>query len=162
MKNIRIGTGLDVHAFAKNRKLILGGVCIPHSMGLAGHSDADVLVHSIMDALLGAASLGDIGTHFPDTDEKYKNINSLELLKNVYSLILNKNWDIINIDNVIICERPKIYPFISQMKKNISEILNNIDINCIGIKATTTEGLGFVGRQEGIAVQSVVLLHKKS
>lgn len=160
MNNMRIGTGFDVHAFSSGRKLILGGTEIEYEFGLAGHSDADVLVHSIMDALLGATSLGDIGILFPDNDNKYKNANSLLLLKEVYLLLKKQNWQIINIDTVIMCEKPKISPHITEMKNNISAVLNDLDVDCIGIKATTTEKLGFIGRKEGIAVQSVALVEK--
>jgi 2-C-methyl-D-erythritol 2,4-cyclodiphosphate synthase len=160
MNNLRIGIGYDVHAFAPGRELILGGVNIPCHLGLAGHSDADVLIHAVMDSLLGASSLGDIGTLFPDSDNKYKDISSLILLKDVFNLLKKNNWKIINLDTVIICQQPKISPFISEMKKNISKALDSIEQDRIGIKATTTEKLGFVGRKEGIAVEAVTLLQK--
>jgi len=159
---IRIGNGYDIHRLVKGRDLIIGGVKLHHpdDLGLDGHSDADVLCHSIMDALLGALSLGDIGKYFPPTDEKWKNADSLLLLSSVIDLIRNKNWEINNIDSVIVAERPKIKPHVEIMKKNISEILN-IDENLIGIKATTNEKLGPEGREEGISCHSVVLLEKK-
>ena len=160
--NFRIGNGYDIHRLVKNRNLIIGGIKLAHpdDLGLDGHSDADVLCHSIMDALLGALSLGDIGKYFPPTDEKWKNADSLFLLSKVNELIIDQGWDVNNIDSVIIAERPKILPHIKQMKKNISEILN-IDENLIGIKATTNEKMGPEGREEGISCHSVVLLEKK-
>jgi len=157
--DIRVGHGYDVHRLVKGRKLILGGVEIPHTLGLLGHSDADVLVHAIMDALLGAASLKDIGTHFPDTDEKYKDISSIKLLKKVGSLIKNKGYSILNVDATVIAQKPKISPYIDKMRKNISQALN-LEENKINIKATTTEGLGFEGKEEGIASICVCLIWK--
>ena len=159
---LRIGNGYDIHRLVKGRDLIIGGVKLyhPDDLGLDGHSDADVLCHSIMDALLGALSLGDIGKYFPPTDEKWKNADSLLLLSQVIDLIRNQNWEINNIDSVIVAERPKIKPQVEMMKKNISEILN-IDESLIGIKATTNERLGPEGREEGISCYSVVLLEKK-
>ena len=154
----RIGEGYDVHKLVQNRKLILGGVEIQYDKGLLGHSDADVLIHAIMDALLGAAAKNDIGYHFPDNNDKYKNISSIELLKNVKELI--NNYDIINIDSTVICQEPKLRPYIDEMKKNISNVLN-IDINNINIKATTEEGLGFTGNKEGIAAKAICLLKGK-
>jgi 2-C-methyl-D-erythritol 2,4-cyclodiphosphate synthase len=158
MENIRIGTGYDVHAFAKGRDLILGGVKIDYESGLLGHSDADVLVHAIIDSLLGAANLGDIGKLFPDTDNKYKGISSIELLKQVNALLIKKDIQIINIDTIVICERPKIKDFTDKMKLNISASLNGLSVDRIGIKGTTTEKLGFTGRGEGIAAQAVSLV----
>ena len=159
---IRIGNGYDIHRLVKGRDLIIGGVKLHHpdDLGLDGHSDADVLCHSIMDALLGALSLGDIGKYFPPTDEKWKNADSLLLLSQVIDLIRNKNWEINNIDSVIVAERPKIKPHVEIMKKNISDTLH-IDKDLIGIKATTNERLGPEGREEGISCHSVVLLEKK-
>ncbi|WP_443659104.1 2-C-methyl-D-erythritol 2,4-cyclodiphosphate synthase [Clostridium algidicarnis] len=154
---MRIGLGYDVHKLVEDRSLILGGVTIPHKYGLLGHSDADVLVHAIMDSILGAASLGDIGTHFPDNNLIYKDISSLSLLKKVYDLILKKGFSIGNIDATIIAEAPKLSPYIDEMRNNISSILG-IDINQINIKATTEEGLGFTGSGEGMASQSICLL----
>ncbi len=157
---MRIGTGYDVHRLVDNRPLILGGVEIPYAKGLLGHSDADVLVHAVMDSLLGAAALGDIGKHFPDSDNKYSNISSILLLKNVGKLLESKNYKIINIDSVIIAQSPKLAPFIDKMRQNISEALG-IDLHQVSIKATTEEGLGFTGRSEGISSQSVCLIEKK-
>ena len=156
---MRIGHGYDVHKFCKNRKLILGGVIIDYPFGLLGHSDADVLTHSIMDSLLGAAGEGDIGKLFPNNDEKYKNANSLMLLKEVCSLLEEKKFKIINIDCTIIAESPKLSKYTFEMRKNISEICN-IELNEINIKATTEEGLGFTGNMQGIASHSVCLISK--
>ncbi len=158
--NIRTGIGFDVHAFAENRKLILGGIEIPFEKGLLGHSDADVLLHSICDALLGALSLGDIGQHFPDNDEKYKNIDSKILLKKVYELIEQNGYELGNLDAVLTMQRPKVSPYILIMKEKIAEILKS-SVDQISIKATTTEKLGFVGREEGIAAFVSVLIFKK-
>ncbi|OON95874.1 MAG: 2-C-methyl-D-erythritol 2,4-cyclodiphosphate synthase [Epulopiscium sp. Nele67-Bin005] len=157
---LRIGTGYDVHKFAPNRDLILGGVTIPHHQGLLGHSDADVLVHAIIDALLGACAFGDIGKHFPDNDENYKNISSIKLLEHVQLLLEDKNITINNIDATIIAQKPKLAPYIQEMRKNISNTLK-IDISQISIKATTEEGLGFTGKEEGIATQAVTLINKQ-
>lgn len=156
---MRVGLGYDVHRLVENRKLILGGVEIPFEKGLLGHSDADVLLHAIMDSLLGAAGLGDIGKHFPDTDEKFKGISSLLLLKEVGNLLSNNGYTIGNIDATIIAQKPKMAPFIDIMKNNISNVLNT-SIDNINIKATTEEGLGFTGRQEGISSQCICLLMK--
>ena len=158
---MRIGMGYDVHKLDENRDLILGGVKIPYSLGLLGHSDADVLLHAIMDSLLGAAALGDIGKHFPDSDDRYKGISSIELLKYVGSLLKENDWLIENIDSTIIAQKPKMAPHIENMRKNISEALN-IDIGQINVKATTEEGLGFTGEGKGISSQSICLLTKKS
>lgn len=158
---MRIGMGYDVHKLVENRDLILGGVKIPYSLGLLGHSDADVLLHAIMDSLLGAAALGDIGKHFPDSDHRYKGISSIELLKHVGSLLKENNWLIENIDSTIIAQKPKMAPHIENMRKNISEALN-INIDQINVKATTEEGLGFTGEGKGISSQSICLLTKKS
>ena len=155
--NLRVGIGYDVHCLKKGRKLILGGVEIDYHLGLDGHSDSDVLVHAIMDAMLGAAGLGDIGVYFPDTDDKYKDISSLELLSKVVEIIKAEGSKVSNIDCVIIAQKPKIAPFVKKMKHNIALVLD-IDSCKIGIKATTTEKLGFLGRGEGVAAQSVVLL----
>ena len=159
--NFRIGNGYDIHRLVKDRNLIIGGIKLDHpdKLGLDGHSDADVLCHSIMDALLGALSLGDIGKYFPPTEEKWKNADSLILLSKVYELIKDKGWDVNNIDSVIVAERPKIKPSIELMKNNISKILQ-INKDLIGIKATTNERLGPEGREEGISCHSVVLLEK--
>lgn len=154
---MRIGMGYDVHKLVENRDLIIGGVNIPHKYGLLGHSDADVLLHAIMDSLLGAAALGDIGKHFPDTNEKYKGISSIELLKEVGNLISKEGYSIGNIDTTIIAQKPKMLPHIELMKNNIASALK-ITINQINIKATTEEGLGFTGNEEGISAQSICLL----
>lgn len=153
----RTGIGYDVHAFADGRKLVLGGVEIPFQMGLAGHSDADVLVHAIMDALLGAAALGDIGRHFPDSDARYRDISSLKLLEQVKELLGAHGWRVVNVDAVVICERPKIAPYTPEMTRLIAECLA-ISPTLVNIKGTTTEGLGFTGRGEGIAAQAVAVL----
>ena len=158
---MRIGMGYDVHKLVEDRDLILGGVKIPYSLGLLGHSDADVLLHAIMDSLLGAAALGDIGKHFPDSDHRYKGISSIELLKHVGSLLKENNWLIENIDSTIIAQKPKMAPHIENRRKNISEALN-INIDQINVKATTEEGLGFTGEGKGISSQSICLLTKKS
>lgn len=158
LKKLRVGNGYDVHRFVSGRDLILGGQKIDHDLGLDGHSDADVLVHSIMDSLLGASGLGDIGKHFPDNDLSYKDISSIKLLEKVYRFLTEKQIQIINIDSTVICEKPKILPYVSYMKANISSALGGLDPDSIGIKGTTSEGLGFTGRGEGIAVYSVSLL----
>ena len=155
----RIGQGVDAHRFDKDSKLILGGIEIPFELGLSGHSDADVLLHAICDALLGSIGEKDIGTHFPDTDEDYKGISSKILLKEVLEKVKAKNFSIVNLDTVIICQKPSIAPFIDKMKHSISSILE-IDKQDIGIKATTTEKMGFTGREEGIAATAVVLVKK--
>lgn len=154
---MRIGFGYDVHAFSKDRKLILGGVDIPYEKGLLGHSDADVLVHAIMDALLGAAALGDIGKHFPDTDPKYKDADSLVLLSYVGRLLKDNGFSISNIDSCIVAQAPKLAPHIDTMRENIAKALN-IDVTQVSIKATTTEHLGFEGRKEGISSSAVALI----
>ena len=154
---MRIGQGYDVHRLAEGRKLILGGVEIPYEKGLLGHSDADVLVHAVMDALLGAAALGDIGQHFPDTDPAYKGISSIELLRRVGGLLEEKGYVIENIDATIIAQRPKLASFRPQMAENIAEALH-LDPSRVSVKATTEEGLGFTGSGEGIASQAITLL----
>lgn len=156
---MRIGMGYDVHKLVTGRKLILGGVEIEHTHGLLGHSDADVLVHAIMDSLLGAAALGDIGKHFPDTDEKYKGADSIELLKEVGKLLENEGYIVGNIDATIIAQKPKMRPFIDTMRQNIADALN-IEVSKVNVKATTEEGLGFTGSLEGISSQSICLLEK--
>jgi len=156
---MRIGIGYDVHKLVENRALIIGGENIPHERGLLGHSDADVLIHAIMDALLGAAALGDIGKHFPDTDKKYSGISSILLLKNVGELLESKNYRVGNIDSVIIAQKPKMAPYIEKMRINIAAALN-LEVDQVSVKATTEEGLGFTGRSEGISSQSVCLLEK--
>lgn len=154
---MRIGMGYDVHRLVNDRKLILGGVEIPYEQGLLGHSDADVLLHAIMDALLGAAALGDIGKHFPDTDDKYKGISSLELLDHVGQLLEEHMFFIENIDATIIAQQPKMRPYIDNMRNNIADTLK-IDISQVNVKATTEEGLGFTGSGEGISAQAICLL----
>lgn len=154
---MRIGMGYDVHKLVENRELILGGVKIPYRLGLLGHSDADVLLHAIMDSLLGAAALGDIGKHFPDTDSKYKGISSIELLKHVGNLLSKHNFKIGNIDATIIAQKPKMAPHIVKMRENIAAALN-ISIDQINVKATTEEGLGFTGEGLGISSQAICLL----
>ena len=156
---IRVGQGYDVHQLVPKRKLMLGGVLIDYDYGLEGHSDADVLIHSIIDALLGASSLGDIGNHFPDTEEKFKDINSRELLKEVIKKLKSNNYVVGNIDATIICEHPKMQSYIHQMKENISDDCM-CEITDINIKATTTEQLGFIGRSEGIAAQAICLIQE--
>ena len=156
---MRIGIGYDVHQLVEGRKLVLGGVEINHEKGLLGHSDADVLVHSLMDAILGSLALGDIGKHFPDTDNQYKGISSMLLLERVFKMIKSKGYKIINADSVIVAQSPKLAPFIDQMRENIAVILE-VSPDDVGIKATTTEWLGFEGREEGISAQSVCLVEK--
>ena len=157
---MRIGLGYDVHKLVEGRPLIIGGVNIPHEKGLLGHSDADVLIHAIMDGMLGALALGDIGKHFPDTDEKYKGADSMKLLKCVNDLINEKGYEINNIDSKIIAQSPKMAPHIEQMRKNIGQTLNT-HVGNISVKATTEEGLGFTGTKQGISAQSICLLNKK-
>lgn len=159
-KQIRIGQGYDCHALVEDRKLIIGGVDIPFSKGLMGHSDADVLLHAIIDALLGAAGLGDIGTQFPDTDKRFKGIDSRELLRKTFELIAAEGYEIGNVDATVIAQRPKMSPYVDQMKQHIAADLS-VDLNQIGLKAKTNEKLGFLGREEGIAVHAVALLFKK-
>ena len=156
---MRIGMGYDVHKLVEERDLILGGVKIPYELGLLGHSDADVLLHAIMDSLLGAAALGDIGKHFPDTDSKYKGISSIELLKHVGNLLTEHNYKIGNIDATIIAQKPKMAPHIPTMKENIASALN-ISIDQINVKATTEEGLGFTGEGLGMSSQSICLIYR--
>lgn len=155
---MRIGHGYDAHKFCENRELILGGVKIPFEMGLLGHSDADVLVHAIMDSLLGAAALGDIGKHFPDTDPAYNGADSIELLKNVCNILLNAGYTISNIDSTVIAQKPKLKNYIDQMRENIAKACN-LDISCVSVKATTEEKLGFTGRLEGISAHAVCLIN---
>ena len=154
---MRIGQGYDVHKLVAGRDLILGGVTVPYEKGLLGHSDADVLVHAVMDALLGAAALGDIGQHFPDTDPKYKGISSIALLKEVGALLEKEGYIIENIDATIIAQRPKLAAYRPQMAKNIAEALH-LEVNQVSVKATTEEGLGFTGSGEGISSQAITLL----
>ena len=153
----RIGSGFDVHAFAAGRKLILGGVEVPHDRGLDGHSDADVLTHAVMDALLGTLALGDLGKHFPDTDPRYKGADSLVLLREVETLIQNHGYTCGNLDCTVIAQRPRLSPHILQMRANLAEALR-VALDRVSVKATTTERLGLTGREEGIAAQATVLL----
>jgi 2-C-methyl-D-erythritol 2,4-cyclodiphosphate synthase len=162
MTNYRIGNGFDVHALVEGRELILGGVKIDYHLGLEGHSDGDVLIHSIIDSLLGPTDIGDIGQLFSNTNPLYKNVNSINLLEDVFKRITTLGFSVINTDSVIICEQPKIYPYIQDMKKNISDATGGIlKPKSIGIKGKTSEGLGYIGRGEGIAVYTVSLLYCK-
>lgn len=154
---MRIGHGYDVHRFAEGRDLVLGGVKIPHDRGLLGHSDADVLTHAIMDALLGAAALGDIGLHFPDSDPAYRGISSLSLLERVGKLLREKGYSVGNIDATVVAEEPRLRPYIDAMRKNIAAALG-VDAELVSVKATTEEGLGFTGERLGIAAHAVCLL----
>ncbi|MFO7884296.1 MAG: 2-C-methyl-D-erythritol 2,4-cyclodiphosphate synthase [Desulfobacteraceae bacterium] len=156
---MRIGSGYDVHRLVPGRPLILGGVVIPFEKGLKGHSDADVLVHSVCDAVFGAAGLGDIGEHFPDNNSEFKGISSLILLERCCKALQNKGFFIVNCDSTIFAQAPRLMPFKREMERNISSVLK-IDVNCVNVKATTTEGLGFAGRGEGIGAHTVVLIHK--
>lgn len=157
---LRIGHGYDVHAFAENRKCIIGGVDIPCEKGLLGHSDADVLLHAISDSLLGAAALGDIGKHFPDTDPAFKGANSLLLLSYVNDILNRKGYSVVNIDATVIAQTPKLSPYIETMRRNIAETIG-VDADFVSVKATTEEKLGFTGRKEGIAAHCVCLIEKK-
>ena len=156
---IRLGQGSDIHALVEGRKLIIGGVDIPHERGLLGHSDADVLVHAVIDALLGAAALGDIGRHFPDTDPRYAGADSRVLLRATRELLAARGWRIVNVDSTISAQRPKMAPHIPQMTANLAADLG-LPEDCVGIKAKTAERLGFVGREEGIATAAVVLIER--
>ncbi|GAB6178932.1 2-C-methyl-D-erythritol 2,4-cyclodiphosphate synthase [Desulfotomaculum defluvii] len=158
---MRMGIGYDVHKLVPERQLILGGVVIPYELGLLGHSDADVLIHAVMDALLGAVALGDIGQHFPDSDPRYKGISSLTLLEEVREKLSSKGYFVNNIDAVIVAQAPKLAPYIQAMRENIIQVLRT-NANCINIKATTTERLGFAGRGEGIGAYAVCTIRKKS
>ena len=159
MCNFRIGHGYDVHRLVKERRLILGGVEIEHELGLLGHSDADVLLHAVMDALIGAMGLGDIGKHFPDTDDKYKGISSMSLLSCVYSLLSQNGYSVVNLDATLVLQKPKVAPYIEKMRSNIAFVLH-VSIEAINIKATTEERLGFTGREEGISAHAVALIEK--
>ena len=154
---MRIGHGYDVHKLTENRKLIIGGVDIPFEKGLLGHSDADVLLHAISDALLGAAALGDIGKHFPPDDDAFLNADSLKLLESVNTLLSENGFSVENVDSTVIAQRPKLLPFIDRMRENIANALN-IDISCVSVKATTEEKLGFTGAGEGISAHAVALI----
>lgn len=158
---IRVGHGFDVHALVTGRDLVLGGVRIPHAKGLQGHSDADALIHAVCDACLGAAGLGDIGRHFPDTDEQYRNIDSRVLLRRVRAALDAQGWQVANIDATVIAQAPRLAPYLSAMKTNIADDLQ-VPAEQVNVKATTTERLGFIGREEGIAAQAIVLLQAVS
>lgn len=158
--NIRVGFGYDVHQLVEGRKLFLGGVNIEHTMGLLGHSDADVLIHAICDALLGAANLRDIGYHFPDSDERYHNIDSKVLLRETVALLYDKGYQVGNVDATICAEQPKLNPHIPEMQATLAGVMS-IDTDCVSIKATTTEKLGFTGRKEGISAYATVLIEKR-
>lgn len=157
---MRVGIGYDVHKLVEGRKLILGGVEIEHSKGLLGHSDADVLVHAIMDSILGALALGDIGKHFPDTDKQYKGISSMKLLEVVANIMIDKGYEINNLDCIIVAQRPKIAPHIEEIRTNIADVLGT-SVENINVKATTTEKLGFEGREEGISAHAICSIIKK-
>ena len=157
---IRVGQGTDIHALVAGRKLIIGGVDIPHELGLLGHSDADVLLHAIIDALLGAAALGDIGRHFPDTDERYRGADSRVLLRATSELLAEAGWQIVNVDSTINAQRPKMAPHIPQMVACIADDLQ-LPVGCVNVKAKTAERLGFVGREEGISADAVVLIERQ-
>ena len=159
--NLRVGSGFDVHKFEDGRELFLGGILIENHIGLSGHSDADVLIHAIIDALLGAAAIGDIGELFPDTDNTFKNIRSTILLEKVVSELDSRGWQIVNVDSTVICETPKISRYKFQIREKLAEIMR-IPLDCIMVKGKTTEKLGFTGRKEGIAAMSTALLEKKS
>jgi 2-C-methyl-D-erythritol 2,4-cyclodiphosphate synthase len=156
---IRFGLGNDAHRLVPDRKLILGGVEIPHELGLLGHSDADVLAHAISDALLGALALGDIGKYFPDTDPKWKGADSLKLLGAVVDMLKERCWHVVNIDATVLCERPKLAPHIVKMRENIAAVVG-VDVDCISVKATTVEGMGAIGRKEGISVMAIAAIEK--
>jgi len=159
MTTLKIGQGFDIHRLVEKRKLILGGIHIPFDLGLLGHSDADVLVHAIMDAMLGALCLGDIGLHFPQEDSKYKDISSIKLLHYVKQLINTKGYNIINIDSTILAQQPKLLPYINDIRANLANELE-LDVDCVSVKATTTEKLGEIGKSLAIAAQAVILLEK--
>lgn len=158
---LRIGNGYDVHRLVEGRKLVLGGIEIPHTKGVLGHSDGDVLIHAIMDAMLGALALGDIGQHFPDTDMKYENIDSTILLTRVKELIEERGYRVINLDSIVVLQKPKIKPYIEAMRKRVAEVLD-IDVEQVSVKATTEEKLGFTGDETGVKSYCVVLLEKNS
>ena len=156
---MRIGTGYDVHRLVEGRKLILGGVEIPYEKGLLGHSDADVLAHAVMDAVLGAAALGDIGKHFPDTDEAYKGASSIELMERVCEILSEEGYRVVNVDSTVIAQRPKLAAYLEEMRQNMADALG-VDPDRVSVKATTEEGLGFTGAGEGIAAQAVCLIEE--
>ena len=160
MSNLRIGHGYDVHRLVRERRLVIGGVEVEYEFGLLGHSDADVLLHAVMDALIGAMALRDIGRHFPDTDDKYKGISSMALLSHVYGLLLENGYSVVNVDATVVLQKPKLLPYIEKMRSNIAFALN-VDVSAVNVKATTEEHLGFTGREEGISAHAVVLIEKK-
>ena len=160
MANFRIGHGYDVHRLVQDRPLVLGGVEIEYKLGLLGHSDADVLLHAIMDSLIGAMGLGDIGRHFPDTEEKYRGISSMALLSHVYGMLVDNGYSVVNVDATVVLQKPKLLPHIEKMRSNIAFALN-VDVGNINVKATTEEHLGFTGREEGISAHAVALIEKK-
>lgn len=157
--DMRVGVGYDVHAFAPDRPLVLGGVSIPHDRGLLGHSDADVLSHALMDAVLGALRAGDIGQHFPDTDPGYEGISSLELVRRVGAMVTAEGWELVDVDCVVVLESPKVSPYRDRMREQLASALG-VDVDRVGVKATTTEGLGATGRGEGVAAYAVALLRR--
>lgn len=159
MSSFRVGIGYDVHQLVAGRALILGGVTIEHDFGLKGHSDADALTHAIIDALLGAASLGDIGSHFPDTDERWRNADSLELLRHTVGLLVERGFEVGNVDSVIVAEAPRMRPHIPTMQSRLADAMCVAE-DCVSVKATTDEGMGPVGRREGIAARAVALIHR--
>lgn len=159
MNDYRIGQGYDVHQLTEGRKLIIGGVEIPFEKGLLGHSDADVLLHAVSDALLGAAALGDIGKHFPDSDPRYKGADSLVLLRETVRILAEDGWEVVNADSTVIAQRPKLSSYIPEMRKRTAEAMG-VDASCVSIKATTEEHLGFTGRGEGISAQAIVLIRR--
>jgi 2-C-methyl-D-erythritol 2,4-cyclodiphosphate synthase len=156
---MRVGIGYDVHPLVGGRRLVLGGVEVPFERGLAGHSDADALIHAVIDALLGAAGLKDIGSHFPDSDARYKDISSLLLLQRTNDMLRIRRWRVVNIDATIVAQRPKLAPFVDQMRGNMAQVLG-LGIEQVGVKAATSEGLGFTGREEGVATYAVALLEQ--
>ena len=156
---IRIGSGFDVHAFCEGDHLYIGGLKIPYQYGLKAHSDGDVLLHALCDALLGAAALGDIGGHFPDGDDRFRDIDSKHLLKQVCLMVADKGYKIVNVDGTVIAQAPKLSPFVVKIRQSVAEVIN-VPEDCVNIKATTTEALGFIGRREGIAAHSIVLIEK--
>lgn len=157
---MRVGIGFDVHQLKPHRPLVLGGIQIPFELGLDGHSDADVILHAVMDAMLGALALGDIGKHFPNSDERFRGADSQELLRHVWSLVTSKGYELGNLDVMVMCERPKLQPYIDSMRERIANLTES-EIDEVSIKATTMETMGFVGREEGIAAQAVVLLSQR-
>lgn len=154
---MRVGFGYDVHAFIEDRPLLLGGVQVPHARGLLGHSDADVLLHSICDALLGAAALGDLGRHFPDTDPRYRGVSSLDLLERTGEILRQEGFAVVNVDSTLVLQTPRVAAYVGEMKEKIAGALQ-LPVNCVSVKATTTEKLGFAGREEGIAAYAVALV----